>query len=362
MKSKQLITILLTSFLLQACLETTSTKSGADYPMATAGPPLQNTCANNVQQQFATAKEGLSWETYEWSFDWTQAYEPNGTKPTAFMNNYLVKHVQGFVRTNSSKYPFVGSHSNSGQGGIFVIQQKFDGKLELVTLHLSASAHPSGVHAIGKFLVYGDSGGKLIFKDINSFNQNDDVSIDYGRAFGGGLGFAKREDGSYLAITTGPGGDNKSTTRYNYFSTFSMSDSGPSDLQFENKSEVSIPSNWSSDYKLSENLSVITECGTGDIYTIHSTGEVKKVLGKLAPFGNDSYWRLSKLESNSNGMTLKAINFMQNKQSLSSCNPRATGTVAVSVDNKLEFYCHQHSQSRGGATSDKYLFEVGTLP
>ncbi len=330
-----------------------------------------NICANNVQKQFhKAASYEIDWSRqYTWAFDWTKVYDPENIIPKdSFLNNSLVKHVQGFSRTNSVIYPYVGTHSNYDKsdpevikGGVFVIAKTNSG-LELVTLHKTKSAHPSGTHVIGDYLVYGDD-DVLVFKKLSSIDQQINIPVKNPRAFGGGLGLAKLVNNKYFVITTGPGGDDKGIDRKNFFYTLGFKNGEPdSDLDYISFSKVVIPNGWSSNYKLSENLSVITECGTGDIYTIHSTGGVTKIpfTEKLAPFGKSSYWRLSKLENKSGALNLTAINYMQGPQNISSCNPRATGTVSVSKDNKLEFYCHQHSQARSGST-DHYSFKKGVL-
>ncbi len=354
--------ILLTSIMLfiSACVaKKTPANRQSTYPAISNGPYVDNNCVNNVQQQFKQAKtNGLTWTQYPWSFNWDKPYEPNGTKPSEFMDNYLYKHVQGFVKTNSSKYPFVGTHSDDNEGGVFVIQRKNSGSLVLSSLHLAGTWHPSGIQVIGKYVVYGAS-GDLVFKDMESNNQSVDIRLSLGSEFkyGGGLGIVKQSDGSYLAIMTGPGG-NKAKEHYNYFFEFSMYDSVPSELNYINTSRVAMPSDWPSDYKYSENLSVLKECGTEDIYTIHVTGELGIGNG---PFGDASYWKLSKLNKTNDRYSLKSIDYLESKQNLGSCNPRATGTVSVNSKHDLEFICHQHSQRKGNSEEDKYYFEQGVL-
>ena len=362
MKLIQVILLISMMFFISACVaKKTPANRQSTYPALAEGPKLDNYCANNVQQQFQKAKtNGLTWTRYPWSFNWNKSYEPDSTKPSQFMDNYLVKHVQGFAKTNSSRFPFVGTHSDYNDGGLFVLQRNSEGMLVLSSLHLAGTAHPSGIQVIGKYVVYG-ANGDLVFKDMASVNQSTDIRLSVESAvYGGGLGLIKQENGMYLAITAGPGG-HKGLTRTNYFFEFSMNDSGPDGLKSINSSVVTIPATWSSNYKLSENLSVIRECGTGDIYTVHTTGEVKNILGKLAPFGNDSYWRLSKLQKSNDEYSLTAVNFLGSKQNLGSCNPIATGTVSVSPNNRLEFFCHQHSQNKGSSGEGKYYFEKGDI-
>lgn len=325
--------------------------------------PSCNVCATDVQRQFHDAVDGkLNWSTQSWSFGWEQTYEPDNLTPKSvfgspvkgFLGFYAsVNHVQGFVRTNSDLYPYAGSHSHTTLGGIFVVKNTDNG-LQLNTLHQTENAHPSGVHTLGKFLVYGE-GGQLVFKDLNSLNQEQDIQLSIASAkFGGGLGFAKLENGNYLTITTGPGGESNLDKRDQFYD-LTFQNGEPSNLTYLNDSKVILPADWprQNRYILSENLSVIPECGTGDIYTVNVSGSTDAGL-----FGGNGYWRLSKLETENSELKLTPVNYYQRSQNISSCNSRATGTVSVDADNKLEFYCHEHGKDIDEVAT-KYSFQKG---
>lgn len=373
--------ILSTVFLLQGCLEedeeprdyveyTTPTVNvvSSSYKADTTcdkSDPSCNVCATDVQRQFHDAVDGkLSWKTNSWTFDWEQSYEPDNATPKSifgspvegFLGFYAsVNHVQGFVRTNSDLYPYSGSHSHTTQGGIFVVKNTDNG-LELASLHKSEGNHPSGVHVLGNYLVYGD-GSQLVFKDLNSSNHEEDINLNISAAkFGGGLGFAKLVNGSYLAITTGPGGESNLDKRDQFYDLEFQNDE-PSSLTYLNDSKVTLPSDWPRQdrYILSENLSVITECGTGDIYTVNVSGSTNEGL-----FGGYGFWRLSKLESQDDEFKLSAVNYYQNDQNISTCTPRASGTVSVDANNKLEFYCHEHGKDESKVAT-KYSFKKGSF-
>ncbi len=323
-----------------------------------------NVCAHDVQKQFHDAVLGkLKWSKNSWSFDWNQPYNPDSATPKSifgspvegFLTVYAAKkHVQGFVRTNSNDYPYAGSQSNTSIGGIFVIKKTASG-LALSSLHKTSGGHPSGVHILGKYLVYGES-GNLVFKDLKSINQVDDILLPVdGNIFGGGLGFTKLENGKYLMIGNAPGG--KDGPKKNYFYELTFQNSSPSGLEELSVESVEIPSNWNPKYRLSENNSVISECGSGDIYVVNVSGDTDEKL----IFGGRGYWRLSKLQSKKGKLSLKAINHYNRSQNKTSCNSRATGTVSVNAKHKLEFYCHEHGKNINGADGSKYRFQKGTF-
>jgi len=338
------------------------------------GQPNCNMCASNVQQQFKRAAANqIRWQTMPWSFTWPQRYPPQNLRPLDIFDGKPAHalgipdtHVQGFVRTNSSLYPYAGSHSHKKRGGIFVVKIGADGKKFLSTLHQTKGRHPSGVHIIGKYLAYG-LGKRLYFKDINSRNQQVEFSLPIEKAnFGGGLGIVKLADDRHLVVTTGPGGQ-KRRPRFNRFYILKSSNGRPSSLKLINESSTKKPSQWPRGLEFSENLSLITECGTGDIYSVHTSGDEK---GISAITGN-GYWKLSKLVRKERSLGLTAINAFTMRQDMKSCNIRAAATVGVTPQNRMEFSCHGYAKDPDGTTfnvlgrssrnRDKFRFRIGTV-
>jgi len=274
-------------------------------------------------------------------------------------------HTQGFVRTNSSKFPFAGSHSHKKKGGIFVVGNS-GGKLSLSSLHPTKTKHPSGVHVFGKYIIFGE-GNKLTFKDLSSPNRKYNLVFTLPKAkFGGGLGAFRLSKDNYLLVTSGPGGQ-KSGPRYNHFYHLRGSNGRPVSLKLVSQSQNRKPSSWASTLGFSENLSVITECGTGDVYTVHTTGEQK---GVKAIRGN-GYWRLSALKNKNGKLELTPINAFSQRQNMPSCNIRAAATVHVNKQRKLEFYCHGYAKDPDGSTfnvlgkssrnNDSFRFKRGVV-
>ncbi len=332
-----------------------------------------NNCALHVQQQFQEAASGhISWRRKPWRFTWSRQYPPFGKRPLdifdgdpAYALGIPDKHVQGFVRTNSSRFPYAGTHSHKRQGGIFVIRQEGDGKKYLSSLYPAHSRHPSGAHVLGKYLIYGEQ-GRIYFKDLNNLARKQDIALSIPNAnFGGGLGAVKLAKDNYLVVTTGPGGQD-GRKRFNQFYLLQGQNTRPMRLKYLGKTPFIKPAQWSKGFAFSENLSLIKECGTGDIYAIHTTGDEK---GIRAINGN-GYWRLSKLVKQG-GLTLQPLNALTTRQNMSSCNVRAAATVFVNRQHKLEFYCHGYAKDPDGSTfnvlgpssrhADKFYFKAGVV-
>ena len=334
--------------------------------------PSCNTCAVNVPQQFAKAAAGqINWRTDRWKFDWNRAYPPNRAKPVNifkgkehFVFGIPKQHVQGFVRTNSSKIPFAGTHSHEEIGGIFLVNGPLTGQKSMSGLLKSRSRHPSGAAILGQYLVYGES-GQIFLKNLNQpYNADISLRVPGPKAnFGGGVALTKLQNGSHLAITTGPGGQDD-RARFNRFYRVTGLESKKPRIQFLNQSPQTKPAAWPDTLKYAENLSLITECGTGDTYAIHSTGD----QDPLKAVAGNGYWRLSKLAGQGSQLQLQPVQAFTNPQQLNKCSMRATGTVYVNRSNRLEFYCHGYAKNPSGSTlnllgtpNNEFRFMVGTL-
>ncbi len=254
--------------------------------------PDCNVCAVNVQQQFSRAASGqIHWQSRYWRFKWNKQYPPNKVRPLEifkggkeFLLGIPTTHVQGFVRTNSGRFPYAGSHShNRGkQGGLFLVGRN----KKLAMLMKSKSRHPSGVYAFGQYLVYGES-GRLFLKDLNKPHAKDSsIRLPGPKAnFGGGVGLVKLQDGSYLMLTTGPGGQDE-RRRFNRFYQLRGKNGRMSQIRYLGQSDQRKPAYWADGFKYAENLSMITECGSGDIYVVHTTGDqeaISAITGNACP-------------------------------------------------------------------------------
>ena len=334
--------------------------------------PDCNVCAVNVRQQFNRAASGqINWQSHSWRFNWNKQYPPNKVRPLdvfkggkEFLLGIPTTHVQGFVRTNSGRFPYAGSHSHGKQGGLFLISRNKQGDKNLAVLMKAKSRHPSGVHAFGQYLVYGES-GRLFLKDLNKPRAKD-ISVKLPGPkpnFGGGVGLVKLQDGSYLMLTTGPGKQDE-RQRFNRFYQLKGNNGRMNQIRYLGQSDQTKPAQWPNGFKYAENLSMITECGSGDIYAVHTTGD-QDPMGALSGNG---YWRLSKLEQQGRRLFLAPVNAFLTPQNLSSCSMRATATVHVNPANRLEFYCHGYAKNPKGSmlnvlgkSKNKFRFKAGIL-
>lgn len=316
-----------------------------------------NKCASNVEAQFAQGMD-QSWVKGSWDFDGDHSYKPNGMQPKNSFQS-IGKHIQGFVRTNSNIYPYAGSHSHREKGFIFFIHDEKwnrtsgNAKNHLYSMHKSKVAHPSGVAVLGDGLFVAELQNNkdyLRWFGINAAGDNQDhrYEVPGMRSAGGGLGLAKLSDGSSLLIVSHPGagfrkGITKSQREDNndqrhtrfYKLTPDAFRPSPDGVQLLGEQQHKMESKPDKPYAYSENLSVVTECGSGSIYTIHTTGDYG-LEGK-------GYWRLSKLEGGLTNPHLVFKSMKEKNQHAEYCHHRSSATVHVNKHGKLEFLCSERA-------------------
>lgn len=321
-----------------------------------------NSCVNDVRASLDAAFAGaFDWDSKPWRFQWTRNYAPSGAEPeSVYQDGALLPehHVQGFVRTNSSRIRFMMTHSDTSKGSISRIEQLSDGRKQLATLVRSNDNHPSGGQVLGAFFAFAE-GSALRVLDVDGpatdyrvgFPSTDSLGTGASGA-GGGLGAVRLRDGRTLIIVSTPGGEARATRRTLFYAKAGgLSTRSP--LTLVGETPYSQPSSWSGDYQRSENLSVITECGTGRIFTLHATGEVD---------GLDGYFRLSRVDTAADGSarltTLKAYDTTQNPFD---CHLRSSGTAFGTPAHRLELYCHQWSTKRFlWESTGEFHFSVGS--
>ncbi|MGR3277260.1 hypothetical protein ACSYAD_19340 [Acaryochloris marina NIES-2412] len=359
------------------------------------GAPDCNVCAHNVEHQFRLAEKGeIHWETRRWQFNWNRRLGPSNLSPAHTISAATTikvpswyfplkteeirvahNHFQGFVRTNSKRFPYAASHSAKSKGSILFVGRSLRQSYQLSSIHLSDEKHPSGLHSIGRYVVYGERANNqtyLRFIDVErspTAQERKIVIPKNGLAkpkdpqFGGGIGIAKLSENQYLILSTAPGGK-KSGPRFNRFYRLKgdINQLSSANVEFLNESIYSQSPRWKGDYQFSENLSLITECGTKKLYAIHSSGE--DIGGAVEGFfkPGDSvgkgYWRLSRVRRDRNGPTLQTINTVRRNQNFDRCFMRGAATVHVNRNHRLEFSCHEYARSTNSA-NDAFSFEVG---
>ena len=340
-----------------------------------------NRCAIDVPKQFQIAfgKGHKPWfHGGSWNFSGDRRYPPDDAKPEDAFNPFSAgitsKHIQGLVRTNDSKYPYAGSHSHKDVGAIFFIGVDKSGHHSLSNLHNSNVAHPSGVHVLGDGL-YVAEGDYL--RSFGVFSSIDNKSTRYYipkndprqkglQGAGGGLGLAKLRDGGYLLVVSAPGDgfrvanrEENLEARYTRFYRIVGNDAGHPEKMKDGKDNITFIGEWKHEgltkypdtpMAYSENLSLVTECGTGHLYTIHTTGDYA--------FNGDGYWRLSRVESGPDGPRLKHISIMKQSQDNGDCHHRSSATAHVDKNGQLGFLCTERSVTKRNPTG-RFSFKEG---
>ena len=356
------------------------------------GDPDCNMCATDVETQFKLAFETghrpwIGWASRSWSFRGDDRYAPDDLKPEFAFSPYgedgqvgiVSKHIQTFVRTNSSRIPYAGSHSHKSTGSIFFIEREGTAN-KLLSIYRSADEHPSGVAVLGDgvFVAEGDDLRRFRLSAVGK-TQNDRFTVpksdvnrsidpgDDGRGLqggGGGVGLVKLADGSSLLIVTAPGNGfrdgitkaaREDNERPRYTRLYRMLPNAfAADPQMVFLGEWTHDGNTAkpdSPRAYSENLSAITECGTGQIYTIHTTGEYA--------LKGHGYWRLSRLEGSPDKPRLVHIQTARQSQDNESCHLRSSATVSVNQKKELEFLCSERAVIKWHPTG-RFDFKEGT--
>lgn len=344
------------------------------------GDPDCNRCANDVPTQFRLAFEGghrpwIGWHESSWEFRGNDRYPPDNAKPEDAFRPFgegaqvgvVSKHVQGFVRTNSTRFPYAGSHSHKDRGSIFIVENGSGGKA-LHSLYKSATGHPSGVAVLGDGLFVAekvDGKGHLrVFRIGDSGKpQQQRYALEELGAAGGGLGLTKLHDGSTLLISSAPGdGFRKGTfdeqrdenlkprsTRFWRLTPNAFHARPGGTVPFGKWSHDGISARPDKPMAYSENLSVVTECQSAKIYTVHTTGDWG--------LRGDGYWRLSRVDDGPQGPHLVHVAIARQNQHNERCHHRSSATVHVNRDGQLEFLCTERAVVKWNPGT--FNFELG---
>jgi hypothetical protein len=317
-----------------------------------------NVCANDVQTQFFAAfdDDALDWKTWKWHFHFNDRIVPDDDEPGDVLATGFSNHVQGFVRTNNDDIRYAVSHdADSGDNGAFFFIQRGPERNTLKAMHRSSVAHPVSVFEIGQY-VGSAEGPKMRMFDVRRITSDQNYSWGVGIAGanteigGGGLGMAKLEDGAHLLVVSGKGGDKDPDTSPRRTKFFRVEGPLTRPTRVTPKGDVVYSQNpdWSGDYRFSDNLSVITECGTGRLYTIHVAGE-ESLNGK-------GYWRLSRVDGTADGgYTLKTLAGRWQSQDNDNCWLRGGASAHVNKAHDIELYCHERKAVKAPFENDDYM-------
>ena len=334
-------------------------------------PPLDgdcNHCVDDVPTAFLRLFPGnphsdFQVDTHFWDYKLYNYYAPIPATPAqTFVSPLATRHIQGFVQTNSEAYPFAAT--NSGKGNVMII----DEDLALEQIYETWDGHPSGAWVLGSFLMYGDKNkaktgtGSYVMRMLAINDWLTPVAANDaflklpnpglpggGPTFGGGGGMVKLDSGGYLLISTGGGGDADPKTDFFYtigdesgtgvvpFATVDFKDHSFAH-QIEHlarwvNTEVPGVESTSEDLDHSENVTVIPECGTGDIYVMHTSC--------FFPLCIDGSYRLSVVDWSDGGPQLEPVAWASHDQDEGTCYVRAAATGYAGGDGDLEIFCSE---------------------
>jgi hypothetical protein len=324
------------------CNQNTLCVSGKAQTNCAAGARDCNVCATGVANQFRRSFIDNASTSHSWKFNYFDTFQPINSRPNV-LDSPPEEHFQTFVHTNDTTNPFAALHSSAEDGfvgGVLAIIKQNPTQKRLGFLHGLNSVHPAGMQAVGQFLVYGDGARTRTFDMTKPGTAQTTYIQGISEVAGDGLGAVKMANGETLVVI-GPENGSRSTT-YRMFVT-SGSLASPSYA-----TEIpGVTSNWAgviTNTKLpnpliSENLTVIPECNTGDIYIVNSAGD-----GDWNP--EVGIWRLSRVRFTASGPRVEWVSHAEVGQSFE-CHLRSSGTVWTDNNSRLHFYCHERAVARG---------------
>ncbi len=347
----------------------------AGYQGCRAGDDDCNVAAPKVRDQLDAAWDNgaMDWDNAQWNFNWNRNYLPSDRQP----HNVFEEHVQGFTRTNRDEFRFVGSYSDcdglnpgalfakcqidgGGNGGIFFVRRESDGYKKLAYLHTVRDRHPSGVAVLGKYVAFSDMSNEVRLIDMDHVAEST-APITFrapgaSRA-GGGLGLAKLEGDGYLLVVSPSGDDEHEGQRWVRFYHLNGDLEHPVVKQVGNW-PYSQPAAWQGDYRYTQNISVITERATGDIYVINSStkgGEDSDV--------DDGYYLLSRVQQfKGQGLGLVPLRAYHQESDNYRCFHRAAATAWVNPSTgSIDLMCHERGATNGlvDGSDDTLRFKYG---
>ena len=311
------------------------------------GMPDCNVCAADVAAQLdESLGESRDFRKKPWDFDWRQSYPPYDLTPDAVYDARFAKqfgyHVQGFVRTNNPEYRFAVSHSDDQYGSIAFVRQHDDGDKKLSFIHETGSKHPSGLFTLGKYVGAVDGPNNLRLFDTSRLDERH--AIEYSmpevgaessglRKGNGGVSMAKLSEDRYLVVVgVEPGSQNVT-----HFFEVEGDIENPDETRFLGAWAYDQPSSWKGNYAGAENMSLITECGTGHLYLLHTNGDSR--------LRGDGYWRLSRVLQTPSGPALDVLKVYHMSQNAEDCYLRGAATAYVRGRNDIDLFCHGRAKN-----------------
>jgi hypothetical protein len=335
------------------------------------GAPDCNVCAPDIQAQF----EAAQWrgEVRGWSFEPRPGH---AVPPRRAYFAGLNGHAQGFVRLNTPGEAYAMVHSKGRPRGFASLSFLADtgSRLELLSLFPLAArgGHTTGAFALGDQLGVLVKPRTLAFVDVASalagtprirhielWNPDDGLPFMAApKAHGltdwsGGIAIAKRAPGDYVLLAN-EGGDRASSGRSHVFivaPTRDLLDGSQVPTVEVGKASYPVGFPLCAEHHHSENASLVTECGSGDLYAVHVGSNDSVRARGFAPGAFHTFWRLSRLIVQDGEVTLEPRGVYLRRASLDHCHGRSAGSVYVDPETRrLHLLCHereQHDAERG---------------
>jgi len=312
-----------------------------------------NRCADNVQGQWNDMAAGaLAWLERSWHFGWDRGPAPSGIKPEQAWDVGgfdFDSHAQGFVRTNHPTVKYAMSHNDDTYGSLTFINNTNN----IHALHRTTSEHPSGIFTFGRYVGMMDGSSSVRFFDTTRSLESHDLHFALSAAHGpatlsgnGGLAMAKLYGGGYLLVVGQGGIDTAPQSTYLYFVDGPLT--APNRIQHL---QTNRPPPTET-HNQSENISIITECGTRDIYTVHMMGD---------NVGGQGYYALNKVVWGTNGPWLQRVNVKIVNSDISYCHHRSAASASVRDNGYIDLYCHERAEDNGilSGPGDDWDFREG---
>ena len=317
-----------------------------------------NPCAESIPAQFA----GHRWQggDTEWHFFPQQHYR--GYQPDEAYDAGLADHVQGFVRLNGPgiRYAMLHSGGRSRRRGRFaslsLIAQQPDGSYWLTDLRKidALHAHTSGLFTLGRYVGLFNRESRLALLEVEHGLGGDlaeyPLPFSDSRGLGlsprsGGVAMARLAEGGYLLVAN-EGGAGPSSGHSHFFRVLGdLSNLAggaaqhPLSIQWLGDFEYPAQPAGPTDYHHSENLALLTECGTGDLFTVH-VGSSRALHRTQSA---RTFWRVSRVVFSAQGPVLDPVGAFTRTSTLQRCFGRAAGSAFVQADRRIDVQCHQRS-------------------
>ena len=309
-----------------------------------------NRCLTDVRGEFGLFKDAGREERSYWFRDDRNggAFEPYGIHASDVITGAASNgHVQSFARlpilsdSFTNWYAATHSEEDGRDGYLYFVEDdpsyQTPGSVRYV-YPVSLTAHPGGVQAIGSFLVVPneETAEDRSYYQVYDVSLPEQVRLTATRKLpatgAANVAVARLADGGYLFVSS------RSSFHETYLAFYAHDIetlSGFKDLG------LMTGAYWA------ENLTMITECETGDLYVLGGGGDRIGPAGGTGYYARENLWALYRVRRDEGKVNLDLVDYVEKDRSRG-CNARASGTAFVDKDGHLHVYCHEKTLSAPG--------------